>query len=169
MPSASSAADRAVSTSPAASAICNLRRQALEPYEGLLGVLQRARDSRDRRPDLPLGEPQQGETRLGVASQLVRRRVRLLRAREVAATPSDLADLVVPAGGDDAVEVVQLLAGCDCLRLGGGPVAAQPERLRPVDAAGAREIRSRRACRTSGSPPPSTPPPGGSRRRPGTS
>ena len=55
--------------------------------------------------DLPLGEAQQREPRLRVAPQLVRGRVRLLGAREVAATTPDLTDLVVPAGGDAAIEV----------------------------------------------------------------
>ena len=97
------------------------------------------RDARDRAVDLALGEPQEREPGLGVAAPLVRRRVRLLGAGEVPAATADLADLVVPAGGDAAVEVAELLARGDGLQLRRGPVAPQAHDLRAVESAGAGE------------------------------
>ena len=51
----------------------------------------------------------------------------------------DLADLVVAAGGDAAVEVAQLLARRHRLLLGRGPVASNAHDLRAVQPAGARK------------------------------
>ena len=132
-------AARAVSTSPAASAISTCagrrrRRKSGSAVSCSVRVIPATAAA-----DLALGEPQEREPRLRVAPELVRRRVRLLGAREVAAPAPDLADLVVAVGGDAAVEVVELLAGGERLRLGRGPVAAQPEHLGPVDPAGAGE------------------------------
>ena len=45
----------------------------------------------------------------------------------------------MPAGGDTAVEVVELVAGRLRLRFGGGPVAAEPHDLRAVNAARTRK------------------------------
>ena len=115
----------------------DLGRKAAEPEERLLDLLERARDSRHGRVDLALGETEEREARLRIAAQLVRRAVRLLRAREVAAPTADLADLVVAAGRDLAVEVVELLARRQRLRLGRRPVAAEPQGLGSVDPAGA--------------------------------
>ena len=93
----------------------DLCRKVPEARQRLLDVLQRPRDAGDRGVDLALGEAEEREARLRVASQLVRRAVRLLRSGEVASPAADLADLVVAAGGDAAVEVVELLAGRDAL------------------------------------------------------
>ncbi len=119
----------------------DVRRQAPEPEQRISRVLETPGYARDRGIDLALREPKQRETRLRLAAQLVRHAVRLLGAREVAAPPADLSDLVVAARGDRAVEVVELLARGDGLRLGSRPVASKAERLRPVDAAGARKAR----------------------------
>jgi hypothetical protein len=54
-------------------------------------------------------------------------------------TTADLSDFVVPARRDEAVEVLELLAGGERGLLGLGPVAAQAHDLRAVDAAGTRE------------------------------
>ena len=117
----------------------DLRGQTRKTPERLVEVLEAARDPRHRPVDLALAEPKQREARLRVAPELVRLGVGLLRGGEVAEAAADLADLVVPARGDPALEVVQLLAGRHRLLLRLGQVAAKPHDLRPVDAAGARE------------------------------
>ena len=78
----------------------------------------------DGRVDLALGEPEEREARLRIPSHLTRGAIGLLGAREVAAATPDLADLVVAAGRDHLVEVVELLARRYGLRLGGRPVPA---------------------------------------------
>src|SRR4030095_1961940 len=64
---------------------------------------------------------------------------RLLGGREVASAATDLADLVVPAGGDEAVEVVDLLTGGERRLLALGPVAAGAPDPGAVNAAGTGE------------------------------
>ncbi len=76
------------------------RGKRTQPHERRLDVLQEVRDACDRALDLPLGEAEEREPGLGIPPPLVRGRIRLLGAREVPATPPDLADLVVAAGGD---------------------------------------------------------------------
>ena len=95
--SSSFAAERAVFRSPAAIAISTCAGRRRRRAKRLLGIVERAGDSRDRGVDLPLGEAEQGEARLRVEPELVRRSVRLVRSGEVAEPTADLADLVVPA------------------------------------------------------------------------
>ena len=102
----------------------DLRRKSAKPEKRLRGVLERARDSRDGRVDLALGESQQREAGLRIPSHLARGAIGLLGACEVAAATPDLADLVVAAGRDHLVEVLELLARRHGLRLGGRPVPA---------------------------------------------
>ena len=91
--------------------------------------------------DLALGEPDEREPGLWLASELARDAIGLLGSCEVAAAPSDLADLVPAGGGDHLVEVLELFAGRERLRLRCRPVASQAHRLRAVDPAGAGEAR----------------------------
>ena len=97
------------------------------------------RDPGERAVDLALREPQEREPGLRVRPSSFAVAIRLLRAGEVAAAPANLADLVVAARGDVAVEVAQLLARGDRLLLGGGPVAAEPHDLRAVQRGTRRE------------------------------
>ena len=117
----------------------DLRGKRAHPYERRLDVLQEVRDPGDRAVDLPLGETEERQPGLRITAPLVRGRVRLLRAGEVSTAPADLADLVVPAGGDAAVEVAELLAGRHRLQLGRRPVTAQAHDLGAVQPAGARK------------------------------
>ena len=97
MLSSSSAAARAVFRSPAAIAISTCAGRRRSRASGSWTSPSGAPDTRDRGVDLALGEAEEGETGLRIAPQLVRRRVRLLGTREVAALTTDLADLVVAA------------------------------------------------------------------------
>jgi len=112
----------------------HLSREASNADERILDVVKEPCDAGDRGIDLALGETEEREARLRLAPELVRRAVRLLSTGEVAPPAPDLPDLVVPAGCDAAVEVVQLLTGRERLRFGRRPVAAEPQDLRPVDA-----------------------------------
>ena len=141
MPSSSSIAARAVFRSPAAIAISTCAGKRRRRESGSCGVLERARDRRDGAVDLALGETQEREAGLRSPSQLVGFRVRLHRGGEVAAAAADLTDLVVAAGRDVAVEVVELLARCDRLLLRLGPLASDPHDLRAMDATCAGEAR----------------------------
>ena len=111
----------------------DLRREAAQTNERLLDLGERASHPRDGGVDLALGEAKERVSGLRCAAQLLGRRVRLLRPGEVAAATPDLTDLVVAAGGHGAVEVVDLLACRDRLRLGLGPLAAQAHDLGAVD------------------------------------
>ena len=117
----------------------DLRRQTPQARQRLLGIVERAGDSRDRAVDLPLGQAEQGEARLWVEPELVRRSVRLVCSGEVAEPTADLADLVVPAGRDGALEVVELLASLHRLLLGADQVAAKTHDLGAVDTARSRK------------------------------
>jgi hypothetical protein len=117
----------------------DLRRQVAETEQRLLRVLQLSRDPGDGGIDLALREAEERKPRLRLAAELVRHPVRLLGTREVAPTPADLADLVMPERRDRAVEVVQLLAGRQRLSLCGRPVAPEPEHLGAMNAAGTRK------------------------------
>ncbi len=109
--------------------------------QGSLRFLERALDSGDSRVDLALGEPDEREPWLWLASELARGAIGVLGSDEVAAAPADLADLVPARSGDHLVEVLELLAGRERLRLRRRPVASQPHRLGAVDPAGAGEAR----------------------------
>ena len=119
----------------------DLRGEPAEPEEGALCFLQRALHSGQRGIDLALGEPDEREPRLWLAAKLARDAIRVLRSHEVAAAAADLADLVPAGGGDHLVEVLELFAGRERLRLRRRPVAAQAHRLRAVHPAGAGETR----------------------------
>ena len=74
-----------------------------------------------------------------IAPELVRLGVGLLGGGEVAEPTSDLADLVVAARGDHALEVVELLARGERHLLRSAQVAPQAHDLRAVDATRARK------------------------------
>ena len=113
------------------------RRRSRESGSSVLS--ERAADACGCRVDLALREPEQREPRLRVAAELVRPRIGLLGTGEVALAPPDLADLVVAAAGERALEVLQLVAGRLRLPLRARPVAAQPHRLGAVEPARAGE------------------------------
>ncbi len=113
----------------------DLSRELLHPTERLFDLLEASPDARDSGVDLALGEAEQGQPGLRDLSPLVRLAVRRVGGGEVATTPTDLADLVVPRGRHEAVVVVKLLACRDRLCLGLRPVAAESHDLRAVDAA----------------------------------
>jgi hypothetical protein len=115
------------------------RRETANARERVARLAQRARDRGGGRVDLPLREPEQRQPRLWIASELVGSSIRLLGRPVVAEPPANLTDLVVPAGGDRALEVVQLLARLDRLTLRADEVASEAHDLRAVDAARAGE------------------------------
>ena len=114
-------------------------RQRPHPLQGLLELLERAGDPGHGALEVALRELEERQAGLRNAAVLVRRPERVVGRRELAAAATDLADLVVAARGDGAVEVVELLAGGERRLLGLGPVPAQAHDLRAVDAAGAGE------------------------------
>src|SRR4029450_13262597 len=95
------------------------------------------RDPRNGRIELPFRKVEQCEAGLGVGSELVRTRVRLLGGSEVTQAAADLADLVVAARSDVALEVLELVAGRRRDLLCSLQVAPEPHDLRTVDATGA--------------------------------
>ena len=113
---------------------------------------------------LALGEPQQSLTRLRVSPELMRLPIRLLGRVEVAAPPPDLADLVVAGGRRERVVGLEIGARVDGLALGLVPLAAKPEDLGAVHAAGFPGSRASSPRRTSGSRPRSSDGHGRSRR-----
>src|SRR6187200_494229 len=110
-----------------------------DALQRLVHLRETARDTGHRAVHLSLGQLEEGQTGLGRTTELVRGAERLLGGREIAATATDLADLVVAARGDEAIEVVDLLAGRERRLLGLGPVAAQAHDLGAVNAAGTGE------------------------------
>ena len=102
-------------------------------------VRERPPDRRRGGVHLPLREPQERESRLRLAAELVGLAVGLLRGGEVTPPPPDLADLVETGRGHHAVVVVELLARLHRLLLRLRPVARAGAGSRPVDAARARE------------------------------
>jgi hypothetical protein len=117
----------------------HLGREDAEALQRLGPLLERARERGDRIADLPLGKAEERQARLRIAPEPVRQLERLLRPCEVAPAAADLADLVVAARRDRAVEVVELRTGRDRLLLGFGPVTAQPHDLGSMQPAGAGE------------------------------
>ena len=117
----------------------DLRRKPTDPRQRFLDLVECARDSRNGRLELPFRKVEQCEAGLGVGSELVRTRVRLLGGSEVAEPTADLADLVVAARGDVALEILELVAGRRRDLLGGLEIAPEPHDLRTVDATGAGE------------------------------
>ena len=117
----------------------HLSRQPPKPGQRFLDLLERARDPRDSRIELPFRETQEGKARLWVVAQLVRARVRLVGGGEVAEAAANLADLVVAQRRDVALEVVQLVTGRRRHLFRGLEITAESHELCAMDTTGARE------------------------------
>ena len=164
--SSSSAAARASSRRPQRSR-SRPAPGARAPRQRSLDVLEIARDPGTALSTLP--SARRSSARPGCGIPPTRRPAGTrVGSREVARAAPDLADLVVPGGRDDAVEVAELLTGRNRLRFCVRPVAPQTHDLRAVHAAlPGRPLTSGR--RTNGSRLRSTRPRGESRPGPGTS
>ncbi len=88
---------------------------------------------------LAFGELEQCQTGLGGTPELVRGAKRIVGGGEISSPTTDLADLVVTARGDEAVELPELLTGGERRLLRLGPIAAQAHDLGAVNAAGTGE------------------------------
>ena len=117
----------------------DLSRQSPNPPKRLVHLLECVGDSFDRGIELPLHQAEQGKARLRVGPQLVRSCVCLLGGWQVAEPAADLADLVVAARGDVALEVEQLVARRDRHLFRRRQITAHTHQLGAMDAAGAGE------------------------------
>ena len=88
----------------------DLCRKTPQASEQLVDLGEAAGDCRDGGVELAFGEAEQRQPGLGIAAKLVRLAVGLLRGSGIPEPPTDLADLVIPAGTDQPVEVLKLLA-----------------------------------------------------------